>query len=58
MRFRFITQIKIEILLPFTGCSKVLEKMPGIYCFATHIPGTVLDWAKIIIALQFRTKYL
>ena len=24
----FITQLKIEFLLPFTGCRKVLEKMP------------------------------
>ena len=28
-RLRFITQWKIEFLLPFTGCRKVLEEMPG-----------------------------
>ena len=25
---RFITQLKIEFLLPFTGCTKVLGKIP------------------------------
>ena len=29
MRLSFITQLKIEFLLPFTGCRKVLGKMPG-----------------------------
>ena len=29
-RMSFITQFKIEFLLPFTGCRKVLEKMPDI----------------------------
>ena len=28
MRLSFITQFKIEFLLPFTGCRKVLGKMP------------------------------
>ena len=28
MRFSFITQFKIEFLLPFTSCRKVLGKMP------------------------------
>ena len=28
-RLSFITQFKIEFLLPFTGCRKVLGKMPG-----------------------------
>ena len=27
-RLSFITLFKIEILLPFTGCRKVLRKMP------------------------------
>ena len=27
-KFSFITQYKIEFLLPFTGCRKVLGKMP------------------------------
>ena len=27
-RFNFITLFKIEFLLPFTGCKKVLGKMP------------------------------
>ena len=27
-RMSFITQFKIEFLLPFTGCKKVLGKMP------------------------------
>ena len=27
-RLSFITQFKIEFLLPFTGCRKVLRKMP------------------------------
>ena len=27
--FSFITHFKIEFLLPFTCCSKVLGKMPG-----------------------------
>ena len=29
-RLSFITQFKIEFLLPFTGCRKVLGKMPDI----------------------------
>ena len=28
MRLSFITQFKIQILLTFNGCRKVLEKMP------------------------------
>ena len=31
MRLSFKTQFKIEFLLPFTGCRKVLEKMPEKY---------------------------
>ena len=31
MRLSFITQFKIEFLLPFTDCRKVLGKMPDIY---------------------------
>ena len=27
-RLSFITQFKIDFLLPFTGCRKVLGKMP------------------------------
>ena len=30
MRLSFITQFKIEFLLPFTGCRKVLRKIPEI----------------------------
>ena len=30
-RSSFITQFKIEFLLPFTSCGKVLGKMPDIY---------------------------
>ena len=34
-RLRFITQFKIEFLLPFTSCRKVLRKMPdGCVCFS------------------------
>ena len=29
MRLSFITQFKIEFLLPFTSCRKVLGKKPG-----------------------------
>ena len=29
-RLSFITQFKIEFILPFTGCRKVLGKMPAI----------------------------
>ena len=29
MRLRFITQFKIEFLLPLSGCRKVLGKMPA-----------------------------
>ena len=29
MRLSFIIQFKIGFLLPFTGCRKVLEKMPA-----------------------------
>ena len=29
MRLSFISQFKIEILLPFTSCRKVLEKIPA-----------------------------
>ena len=32
----FITQFKIQILLPFTGCRKVLGKMPDIYTTYTN----------------------
>ena len=28
MRLSFVTQLKIEFLLPFTGCRKVPGKMP------------------------------
>ena len=28
-RLSFITQFKIEFLLPFTGCRNVFGKMPG-----------------------------
>ena len=28
-RLSFITQFKIEFLLPYTGCRKVLTKMPA-----------------------------
>ena len=28
-RFSFMTQFKIEFLLPFTGCKKVFGKMPA-----------------------------
>ena len=28
-KLRFITQLKIEFLLPLTGCRKVHGKMPG-----------------------------
>ena len=35
-RWSFITQFKIEFLLLFTGCRKVLRKMPvGKF----HVPG-------------------
>ena len=30
-RLSFITQFKIEFLLPFTGCRKMLRKMSAIY---------------------------
>ena len=33
MRLSFITQFKIEFLLPFTDCRKVLGKMPDIYIY-------------------------
>ena len=29
-RLSFITKFKIEFLLPFTGCGKVLGKMPAL----------------------------
>ena len=29
-RLSFITQFKIEVLLSFTGCRKVLGKMPDV----------------------------
>ena len=31
MRLSFMTQFKIEFLLQFTGCRKVLGKMPALY---------------------------
>ena len=31
-KLSFITQFKIEFLLPFTGCRKMLGKMPA-YCY-------------------------
>ena len=30
-RLSFITQFKIEFLIPFTGCRKMLRKMSAIY---------------------------
>ena len=32
-RLSLITQFKIEFLLPFIGCRKVLGKMPEVTCF-------------------------
>ena len=44
-RLRFITQFKIEFLLPFTGCRKVLGKMPVLrLTFSSK-----LDWGSYII---------
>ena len=40
-RLSFITQFKIEFLLPFTSCRKVLGKMPDIYVcieYSEHTP--------------------
>ena len=31
-RLSFITQFNIELLLPFTGCRKVLRKLPVDHC--------------------------
>ena len=31
MKLSFMTEFKIEFLLPFTSCRKILEKMPE-YC--------------------------
>ena len=37
-RLSFITQFKIEFLLPFNGCRKVLRKMPEhIFCLFMHV---------------------
>ena len=33
---KFITQFKIEFLLPFTGCGKVLGKMPSKLTVIVH----------------------
>ena len=32
-KLSFITQFKIDFLLPFTGCRKVLGKMSEIYIY-------------------------
>ena len=34
-KLSFITQFKIEFLLPFTGCGKVLGKMPALLCIGS-----------------------
>ena len=39
-RLSFITQFKIEFLLPFTSCRKVLGKMPDIYMCVYSIQNT------------------
>ena len=36
-KLSFITQFKIDFLLPFTGCRKVLGKMPVSKLFAVVV---------------------
>ena len=38
-KFSFITQFKIEFLLRFTGCRKVLGKMPVSKLFDVVVTG-------------------
>ena len=54
-RLSFITPFKIEILLPFTGCRKMLGKMPVMMmnCFS----GTV-DWRKVFSLISSRDHCL
>ena len=40
MRLSFVTQLKIEFLLPFTGCRKVLGKMPECVLFTKQTEST------------------
>ena len=51
-RYSFITQFKIEFLLPFTGCKKVLGKMP--------VGGIFTEEASMItkISTRFCFKHL
>ena len=57
MRLSFITQFKIEFLWPFTGCRKVLGKMPDtqmkiITSVMCHISGTVYSrWLWFLLHL-------
>ena len=50
MRLSFITQFKIEFLISFTSCRKVLGKMPAIY--STYILKTNLLSETIVSQAQ------
>ena len=43
-RLSYITQFKIEFLLPFTGCRNVLRKMPGAEAQDSSLKNCVGDF--------------
>ena len=44
-RFSFVTEFKIEFLLPFASCRKVLRKMPVTELPDTHMHFTTTSWS-------------
>ena len=45
-RLTFITQFKIELLLPFTGYRKVFRKMPAEVIFLNYLFSTMFAGIK------------
>ena len=54
MRLSFFTQFKIEFLLPFTGCRKVLGKMPE--CVTVTTKYNITDTISVPPGKLTRTK--
>ena len=50
-RLSFITQFKIEFLLPYTGCNKVLEKNAS--DLSSHLRQTCYDYGKNCIDFKY-----
>ena len=56
-RLNFITEFKIEFLLPFTGCRKVLRKMPERYIIVSVLQSH-LSQNSVKITLLKKHRYL